>query len=570
MDHDQFTLTAVDTTSIQQYVFGSNLLRENVGASELVRQATGRWLLEEVKEIAGDAHNIKRTDPMELVDGFRIEDSLDDWAAEVIYAETGSALIIFRSLKAAKSFACNLTRRCLLASPGLSLVVAHRPFEWPTKGALFNCNQALQSTELADRKDSHLPSAPLLGLGVTAACQATGLVAVRTDEDLKPPMERARLISSETTAKLKARPEADKRLAEVFEPELKELRDRLFKEPGEESTQKLVFAYDIDNLARMFGEESYVAIVHADANRMGEHLQSIDDDLPSREYADTLRKFSKNINKAGKTALKHAVRMIFNAISRDQDSGKFVLAGEIPLQQDPTHIFLPFRPLVFGGDDVTFICNAQIGMSLAAEYLRAFEIQAKTHTGKDIYSRAGIAMVKMHYPFARAYKLSETLSTEAKKALRNTDASALDWHFATTGLSGSLSAIRHREYQDGALLMRPLTLHPAANDQSGRAWFGRIEKLVRQFQGKLGDSEKDPGGQPWHEKRNKVKALREALRGGPAEVERMLTAYKINSLPELLPASDEHRRTGWNGSQCVYFDAIELTDQYIDLREFQS
>lgn len=36
-------LLILDTSQIQPYVFGSNRLRENIGASYLVAQATGQW-----------------------------------------------------------------------------------------------------------------------------------------------------------------------------------------------------------------------------------------------------------------------------------------------------------------------------------------------------------------------------------------------------------------------------------------------------------------------------------------------------------------------------------------------
>lgn len=36
----RLTVTAVDTTGIQNYIFGSNVLKHNVGASYLVRFAT--------------------------------------------------------------------------------------------------------------------------------------------------------------------------------------------------------------------------------------------------------------------------------------------------------------------------------------------------------------------------------------------------------------------------------------------------------------------------------------------------------------------------------------------------
>lgn len=43
---NQSVLTVIDTTSIQNYIFGSNELRENVGASELVEQVTKDWVFE--------------------------------------------------------------------------------------------------------------------------------------------------------------------------------------------------------------------------------------------------------------------------------------------------------------------------------------------------------------------------------------------------------------------------------------------------------------------------------------------------------------------------------------------
>ena len=42
-------VTVLDTTGIQPYIFGSNRLRENVGASYLVSQATDEWVKEVLK-----------------------------------------------------------------------------------------------------------------------------------------------------------------------------------------------------------------------------------------------------------------------------------------------------------------------------------------------------------------------------------------------------------------------------------------------------------------------------------------------------------------------------------------
>ena len=49
-----FTVTVLDTTGIQPYIFGSNRLRENIGASYLVSQATDNWAREALNTLKKD------------------------------------------------------------------------------------------------------------------------------------------------------------------------------------------------------------------------------------------------------------------------------------------------------------------------------------------------------------------------------------------------------------------------------------------------------------------------------------------------------------------------------------
>ena len=114
-------LVIVDTAQIQPYIFGSNRLRENVGASELVRLATGQWALEAVCKVAGadERHNVKdvRKDNDYKPD-FALEKQPHERAAEVIYAGGGNVVALFRSPATAKDFAYQLTRRALEEAPG--------------------------------------------------------------------------------------------------------------------------------------------------------------------------------------------------------------------------------------------------------------------------------------------------------------------------------------------------------------------------------------------------------------------------------------------------------------------
>jgi hypothetical protein len=233
----------------------------------------------------------------------------------------------------------------------------------------------------------------------------------------------------------------------------------------------------------------------------------------------------------------------------------------INLKKDGSKWLLPFRPIVFGGDDVTFVCDGRIGLSLALRYLEEFEKETTDlpdGRGKAT-ACAGIAIVKAHHPFARAYNLSEALCQSAKgyrHELQKHDVawngSCLDWHFAFSGLYGSIETIREREYRvaEGDLTVRPVTLGPNIKAED-RTWLV-LKQALDAFQ-----------SDTWLSKRNKMKALREALREGETEVERFCKMYG-QTLPDV-ELGKSIQKTGWYGTRTPYFDAVELADWFIPL-----
>jgi hypothetical protein len=44
-------LTVIDVSEIQPYIFGSNHLRESIGASEIVARATSLWVFDVLNEM---------------------------------------------------------------------------------------------------------------------------------------------------------------------------------------------------------------------------------------------------------------------------------------------------------------------------------------------------------------------------------------------------------------------------------------------------------------------------------------------------------------------------------------
>lgn len=547
----KFTIVVLDTTGIQSYIFSSNRLRENIGASHLLTQVTQDWVDETLEGFS--ISKLQRDEPIETSES----------PVELIYAGGGNTVLLFKSLDFAKRFTKTLSKRVLLDAPGINLIVAYAEFNWDEKSKLlYEVIQDLMKDDLESKKYERIPSAPLLGLGVTASCNSTQLVAVDTSKPyINAPEEDIYLISTEIRQKLKAVDRANQKLREIF--------DGCFDQ------NTYIFPYRTDHLGRSMNESSYVAVVHADGNGMGKRFreygieQAQDSENPNRAYINAMRELSSSVNEAGKEALKAVGATIANSIQDGQMVGKI---GKFALTQEKQgKYYIPFRPLVYGGDDVTFVCDGRIGLELAAIYLRAFEQQAVAD-GKPLTSRAGVCVVKTHYPFARAYKLSEELCgrakkfiTEERKRLRQSNEyylSAIDWHLAASGLIGSLAEIRQREYHvaSGNLAIRPLRLKKhASRDIQWRTWQG-FTKVVRD----LNESNE------WKGRRNKVIALREVLRRGPEATKEFLNAYKIEQLPtfsESSGRSEQLGKDGWLDKVCGYFDAIEAMEFYISLQE---
>ena len=87
-------LVVTEVSQIQRYIFGSNRMRENVGASYLVTQATEGWALEAFKK-AAPKNNLCKNGTAELDDNKQIEmdRSLD---AEILYVGGGNFVALFR------------------------------------------------------------------------------------------------------------------------------------------------------------------------------------------------------------------------------------------------------------------------------------------------------------------------------------------------------------------------------------------------------------------------------------------------------------------------------------------
>jgi hypothetical protein len=516
---NELQLLAVDTAGIQKYIFSSNRLRENIGASHLIDSVTGQWSFEAVLKAAsgtGKNHNVLDTEGT-LTD---ITIEQPDTAAEVLYSGGGNFVALFRDSNMQRLFVQTLSRKVIAEAPGLRLMIHAVPFVLGKDVLGEKLKQLFQ--EMKGRRGTEPNAMPAAGLSVTVMCRSTALpavgIAAQTKNDPAP-----RPASSEVLAKLTAAASANTRLERMFPLD-----------------QGHTYPLDFDDLGRSRGESSLIAVVHADGDGIGKKIESIGEQYKHpdqlRKHIDQLRWFSRNLAQAARNAQKGTVEYLWQLA---------IDSVEVAELFERHHV--PFRPLVFGGDDVTFVSDGRIGLALTLEYLQRFQFETEQLLNERLTACAGVAIVKSHYPFARAYELAEELSKNAKKYRRESapDHCCLDWHFTTGGIYGDLTEIRQREYtvEAGNLTLRPVR----ASGGEMRSW-GTISAGLTAFQ-----------GDDWQKKRNKAKMLREKLRGGPESVKEFENLYG-HSLPKL--GGFEH---GWSENYCGYFDALELMDLYLPL-----
>ena len=207
-------------------------------------------------------------------------------------------------------------------------------------------------------------------------------------------------------------------------------------------------------------------------------------------------------------------------------------------------------------------------MSLARVALEAFSGTAVPSLEHTLGACAGVAIVKSHAPFARAYELADALCREAKARLRQghgrfrSERCAIDWHVGHLATLEPLARTREREYRANGW---DLTLRPYPQGRSG---------ATQTFSWLLDDVLGDGGaggfrGAAWQRHRNKIKDLREILRSGPEAVQQSLDAWKVTAGPEAgaLPAG---LGNGFQGSETPLLDAIELMDLHLPLEEAEA
>jgi hypothetical protein len=509
------SLVLLETSGNQAYIYATNKLRENMGASELTRRAGTKWVLDAVKEWTHqDLYREDSEQSTAVLTDVNTNGRIEDGAlVEVVEAASGKAVLLVRDNESAKGIVRMVTQRALNEAPGLDIRGAVVQFDWLSEEGVAKALRRAYRRYEELRTSRPGPESRFLRLPVVAECATSGMPASEVDA-------KGIAISMQTRAKRRVADEIQKRATELGAP------------------AGWRFAYELD-------EGGWLAVVHADGNGLGQVFLHFEDfckrdgtSATNRGYVDTLRAFSCAVDVCTHKAFTTAVASVVPYL-KSEDAEKHTL---------------PMRPLVLGGDDLTVMCDAEIAFPFVEKYLEQFEAE----TGKDeaiepiarkmtngkmsrawLSACAGIAIVKSHYPFFAAYSLAEELVASAKNSkktlLQDRDTkgvwswpcSALDFHVLHDSSSMELKDIRDKlTLDDGETLLygAPYVVTAQAQleglDVQSKAWTERhawtyLKERVEVLRKKDKDGKRDLPNSQIHE-------LRGALFSGKDAADRAL------------------------------------------------
>lgn len=512
------------TVSLQRYIFQSNRLKENIGASHLVKYWFDKGLVEAMRQSRLTVHttewNAYQKNPSMLPLEKPADSSKD---VNVIYVGGGNAALLCKNKDIAQQAVSAWSRRLLEKAPGLRVAVGYGKVSDSLAEAY---RRALSNLE---RCEEALPFGSMLySLPVIRPCTTTGLPA---NEPSKEQYEDKLWISQSSARKRDAVGPAQKDITEEF---------RSVLEGGEH------FTVELDNLGGREGQ-SYIAVVHADGNGIGELLTEVINNSQGDDYfLHNLRAFSASLSQLSANTLTATLEHLKKALPGLRD------ALSLPDKQ-----IFPLRPIVYGGDDLTFVCDGRIGLSLAAFYLQEF---AKgtirvCDENKSVDACAGVAIVPAKFPFSRAYGFADELCGLAKNHRRDKGESAgswLDFQIIQEGGTRSIAALREAQYRS----IEGHTLHQRPY-QVPEKWEDFVS-ILQDFQ-----------APQWP--RSRAKGLLQALTQGPTATKRFVESIKWREMKLPKEGVDDANavENGWTGAgeeaTTPYFDPLEALDFYVQV-----
>jgi len=357
-------LAVIEISKKQNYIFKSSKLRENIGASLIIKYVTE-----------------------ELWKRFTAEKN-------EVYSGGGNSYFKFDTKEEARSFIKKMSLEVLKNYEGLEFYGAF------IEGEFSKEKMGELKEKLAIKKLERRGSFKKISFGIEEICKSTSTPASKIITDTKEKSNK-RSVSQEAWRKndffdyLKGKTEGNEELK--FLNDLRKNREYkiFFKED---------YPLDLDE----FGDKnSYLALVNIDGNRMGEMVGKV---LEEEDLKKNLKEFSDFI----KTSYEDAFDGVIKYMEGKKEGEKILIRPLVLAGDDLTYII-----------DSRYALES---VKIFTEILEGFksELMKKLSLGK-LTIGAGVVFANKKTPFNKLYNLAEELCKSAKMD-RIEGSSTIDWH----------------------------------------------------------------------------------------------------------------------------------------------
>jgi hypothetical protein len=522
-------LVLYDITGIQDFIFSSSKLKDNIGASRIVSNVLGRDAIREVIKSSG---------------------------GKVILSGGGNTLVRFPSRTLATKM---LSKRAVERTGGsLRFAVAYQEFG----GSSFNDVFCLLGNAISKKKREMDKTGPMLGIGITKLESGTNRPVIGK-------LAHGTYVSRETAIKRSAAEERDvDHLPQIIQ-DISFIKDKT-----------VAFETNLDLYYQKKGEEGYIAVCHVDGDDIGDlAIKATKDATTLDEAINFAMSFSTSLDNAFNRALVSVITTIYNALEMPEIQDVLDIGNVDKKVKKRT---IPFYPVVYGGDDITFITNGLLGISAAALFLKTLSTNKVSVAGREenISASAGVAIVKTKFPFNKAYHVAEWLCTNAKnvgkisKELGRKPASRgswLDFQVITSTTAWDAEISRRSMYSVPGMVV------PPALESRNRGLRSPRYNLLRRPYCIMGGED---DGSAWKDvvraacgfrstswPRSKLMDLRKAFFSSKESVQGILEDFKVKGLTLPPCGGSVLPETGFDETLRItpYLDAIELATYFNDL-----
>lgn len=514
-------LAMYDVRGIQSYIFKTNKVKDIIGASILVEGIIEKAFCFAAEKLLKENEYIYTWENNESLKVLEEESSV---LAQVLFIGGGNAYIAYRKEEDFLNISREMSKYVLTQTYSLQLAIAM---------------VKMTSDYYQDYKSINKEMTRIKESMPMTRCMGT-LPIVKVDAMTGYPItiDSAHLEDDEVSTEVRLK--------------------RAACETRKEGKEK-----EFDNLITQKGEESQIAIIHIDGNNLGMRIRQLmeAEEMSGKsygEYVERMRLISCNIKTKFATAYENMDTHLKNWVKSDHN--KVLKKGDV--------VYL--RKIIIAGDDVTFVCNAKIAMSLVEYFVKAVskecmfwdENMTKEQNLKNYGFSvcAGIAYINSHFPFSTGYEVAEECCESAKKKAKLPEnlhnekvGNWFDFQICRNVQANSLHTYREKNYHlaDGSfLLRRPWCI---ITDQNVPSVENNYEELKVQFR-KFGAEEKIA--------RTYVKKLRNTYPHGREEMKKLIAF--MDSRGNALGKESED---GFKNNLAVWYDALEMEDFYLDINK---